>query len=90
LISHGHVAVDKKKVNVSSYQLKEGQEISIMASSKEIAPIVEAKETGSSLTIPEWLEVNLDNLKGKILRMPEREDIKVPVNERMIVELYSK
>ena len=90
LISHGHVAVDKKKVNVSSYQLKEGQEISIMASSKEIAPIIEAKETGSSLTIPEWLEVNLDNLKGKILRMPEREEIKVPVNERMIVELYSK
>jgi small subunit ribosomal protein S4 len=90
LISHGHVAVDKKKVNISSYQLKEGQEISIMPSSKEIAPIIEAKETGSSLTIPEWLEVDLDNLKGKILRMPEREEIKVPVNERTIVELYSK
>ncbi|MBC8389504.1 MAG: 30S ribosomal protein S4 [Actinobacteria bacterium] len=90
LISHGHVAVDGKKVNISSYQLKEGQGVSIMSSSKEITPIVEAKETGSSLTTPEWLEVDLDNLKGKVLRMPEREDIKAPINERMIIELYSK
>ena len=90
LISHGHVAVDGKRVNISSYQLKEGQGVSIMSSSKEITPIVEAKETGSSLTIPEWLEVDLDNLKGKVLRIPEREDIKAPINERMIIELYSK
>ena len=90
LISHGHVAVDEKRVNISSYQLKEGQGVSIMSSSKEITPIVEAKETGSSLTTPEWLEVDLDNLKGKVLRMPEREDIKAPINERMIIELYSK
>jgi len=90
LISHGHVAVDGKRVNISSYQLKEGQGVSIMSSSKEITPIVEAKETGSSLTTPEWLEVDLDNLKGKVLRIPEREDIKAPVNERMIIELYSK
>ena len=90
LISHGHVAVDGKRVNISSYQLKEGQGVSIMSSSKEITPIVEAKETGSSLTIPEWLEVDLDNLKGKGLRIHEREDIKAPINERMIIELYSK
>ncbi len=90
LISHGHVAVDGKRVNISSYQLKEGQGVSIMSSSKEITPIVEAKETGSSLTTPEWLEVDLDNLKGKVLRIPEREDIKAPINERMIIELYSK
>jgi len=90
LISHGHAAVDGKRVNISSYQLKEGQGVSIMSSSKEITPIVEAKETGSSLTTPEWLEVDLDNLKGKVLRIPEREDIKAPINERMIIELYSK
>jgi small subunit ribosomal protein S4 len=90
LISHGHVAVDEKRVNIASYQLKEGQGVSIMSSSKEITPIVEAKETGSSLTTPEWLEVDFDNLKGKVLRIPEREDIKAPVNERMIIELYSK
>ena len=59
-------------------------------SSKEIAPIVEAKESGSSLTPPAWLEVDLDNLKGRLLKIPERDEIKVPINERIIVELYSK
>jgi len=90
LISHGHVAVNDRKVNIASYQLKEGQSISIMPSSREIVPILEAKESGSSLTPPEWLKVDLANLKGEVLRIPERNEIKVPINEQMIVELYSK
>ena len=90
LISHGYMLVDGRKVNIPSYQLKEGQEISVSPSSKEIAPIVEAKESGSSLTPPAWLEVDLDNLKGRLLKIPERDEIKVPINERIIVELYSK
>jgi small subunit ribosomal protein S4 len=90
LISHGHVAVNDRKVNISSYQLKEGQSISIMPSSREILPILEAKESGGSLTPPEWLKVDLANLKGDVLRIPERNEIKVPVNEQMIVELYSR
>ena len=90
LISHGHIQVNGKKVDKSSYQLKEGQEVSVSPASKEIVPVLEAKESGSSLTIPEWLEVNLENLKGKLLRYPERVEIKVPINERIIVELYSK
>lgn len=90
LISHGHIQVNGRKVDKPSYQLKEGQEISVAPSSKEIIPIMEAKESGGSLTMPEWLEVDLDNLKGKLLRYPERDEIKVPINERIIVELYSK
>jgi small subunit ribosomal protein S4 len=90
LISHGHVAVNDRRVNIASYQLKEGQSISIMPSSREILPILEAKESGSSLTPPEWLKVDLANLKGDVLRIPERNEIKVPVNEQMIVELYSR
>lgn len=90
LVGHGHVLVDGKKVDIPSYQLKENQEISIAPSSKEIAPVVEAMESGGSLTMPAWLEVNLEELKGKLLRLPEREDIKAPVNEQIIVELYSK
>ena len=90
LISHGHIFVDGRKVDIPSYQLKEGQEISISPSSKEITPVLEAKESGSSLTPPEWLEVDLGNLKGRLLKIPERDKIKVPINERMIVELYSK
>lgn len=90
LISHGHIQVNGRKVDKPSYQLKEGQEISVAPSSKEIIPIMEAKESGGSLTMPEWLEVDLDNLKGKLLRYPERDEIKVPINEQIIVELYSK
>lgn len=90
LISHGHIQVNGKKVDKPSYQLKEGQEVSVSPSSKEIVPILEAKESGSSLTMPAWLEVNLDNLKGKLIRYPERDEIKVSINEQVIVELYSK
>ncbi|MBM3708115.1 MAG: 30S ribosomal protein S4 [Actinobacteria bacterium] len=90
LISHGHVYVNDKKVDVASYHLREGQTVSIAPSSKEILPVLEAKESASSLTPPEWLKVDLANLKGQILRMPERSEIKAPVNERMIIELYSK
>ncbi|MCK5566438.1 MAG: 30S ribosomal protein S4, partial [Actinomycetia bacterium] len=65
-------------------------EISIAPGSKEIMPILEAKESGGTISIPQWLETDLENLKGKILRLPEREDIQAPINEQIIVELYSK
>lgn len=90
LITHGHITVNGKKVDKPSYQLKEGDEVSVAESSREITPIVGARESGASLTIPEYLEVDLENLKGKLLRYPERDEIKVPVNEQVIVELYSK
>ncbi|MBC7333639.1 MAG: 30S ribosomal protein S4 [Actinobacteria bacterium] len=90
LISHGHIMVDGEKVDIPSYQVKEGQEISVAPKSREILPVLEAKESGGSLTPPAWLEVNLEELKGKVLRLPTREEIKAPVDERMIVELYSK
>jgi small subunit ribosomal protein S4 len=90
LISHGHITIDGKKVDIPSYQLKEGEQISVAPGSREITPVLEAKGSGSSLTIPEWLEVNLDALEGKVLKVPDREEIKAPINEQIIVELYSK
>jgi small subunit ribosomal protein S4 len=90
LINHGHVQVDGKKLDISSYQVKEGQEISIAPGSSEIMPILEAKESGGTINIPEWLESDLEKLKGKIIKFPEREDIQAPINEQIIVELYSK
>ncbi len=90
LIGHGHVAVDGKIVDIPSYQLKEDQEISIAKKSQDIVPVVEAKESAGSLTPPAWLEIDLNKLTGKVLKVPEREEIQVPINERLIVELYSK
>lgn len=90
LISHGHITVDDKKVDISSYQLKEDQTVGVAKDSKEIQPLLEAVESAESLTPPEWLEVNIKNLKAKLLRVPERSEISAPVNEQMIIELYSK
>jgi small subunit ribosomal protein S4 len=90
LINHGHVQVDGKKVDISSFQVTEGQEISIAPGSSEIMPILEARESGGTINIPGWLESDLEKLKGKIIKFPEREDIQAPINEQVIVELYSK
>ncbi|MBN2072594.1 MAG: 30S ribosomal protein S4 [Actinobacteria bacterium] len=90
LISHGHILVDGKKVDIPSYQLKEGNQVSVAPGSREITPVLEARSSGSTITIPEWLEVDLDALEGKVLKIPDREEIKVPINEQIIVELYSK
>jgi len=90
IISHGHIKINGKKVDIPSYQVKIDQEIAIADKSKDIPQIVEARESAGSISVPEWMEVDFQNLKGKITRLPEREDIKAPVNEQMIVELYSK
>jgi len=90
LINHGHVMVDGKKVDISSYPVREGQEVSIAPGSSEIMPVLEAKESGGTINIPDWIESDLEKLKGKIIKFPEREDIQVPINEQVIVELYSK
>jgi small subunit ribosomal protein S4 len=90
LINHGHVTVDGNKLDISSYPVREGQEIGIAASSTEIKPVLEARETGGTINIPDWLESDLEKLKGKVVRFPEREDIQVPINEQVIIELYSR
>jgi len=90
LISHGHVTVDGQKVDISSYQVKEGQTVSIDKNSREIQPVLESVESAESLTPPEWLEVNIKNFTAKLLSVPERNQIGAPVNEQMIIELYSK
>ncbi|MGC1372979.1 MAG: 30S ribosomal protein S4, partial [Candidatus Sulfotelmatobacter sp.] len=90
LVRHGHVAVNGKKVNIPSFQVSAGQEISIRENSKKLTVLELAKEYASHGTTPNWLEVNRDNYTAKILSLPKREDIQLPVNEQLIVELYSK
>ncbi|HEY1676992.1 MAG TPA: 30S ribosomal protein S4 [Candidatus Sulfotelmatobacter sp.] len=90
LVRHGHVAVNGKKVNIPSFQVNTGHEISIRENSKKLLVLELAKEFSSHGTLPSWLEVDRDNYKAKILNLPKREDIQLPVNEQLIVELYSK
>ena len=90
LVRHGHVAVDNRKVNIPSYEVSAGEEVAIRENSKKLAVLELAKEFSSHGTLPSWLEVDRDNYKGRILNLPKREDIQLPVNEQLIVELYSK
>ncbi|MBV9183317.1 MAG: 30S ribosomal protein S4 [Acidobacteria bacterium] len=90
LVRHGHVAVNGRKVNIPSYQSQIGDEITIREASRKLPVLEQAKEFASHQTAPTWLEIDRENLKGRVLALPKREDIQLPVNEQLIVELYSK
>src|SRR5438876_6650984 len=90
LVRHGHVHVDGRKVNIPSYQITVGEEITIRESSRKL-PILElAKDFASHQDAPNWLDIDRDNCKGRIVALPKREDIQLPVNEPLMVESYSK
>ncbi len=90
LVRHGHVAVNGRKVNIPSFQVNVGDEITIRENSKKLPILEAAKEFASHQPVPSWLEINRDNFSGRLLALPKREDINLPVNEQLIVELYSK
>ncbi|MGA7462910.1 MAG: 30S ribosomal protein S4 [Candidatus Korobacteraceae bacterium] len=90
LVRHGHVAVNGRKVNIPSYQVKTGEEITVREGSQKLAILETAKEFASHQAPPAWLEVDRDAYKGRVLALPKREDINLPLNEQLIVELYSK
>jgi len=90
LVRHGHVHVDGRKVNIPSYEVNVGEEIAIRESSRKLAILEQSKDFASHQPAPTWLEIDRDNYKGKVLSLPKREEIQLPVNEQLIVELYSK
>ncbi len=90
LVRHGHVAVNGRKVNIPSFQVNVGDEIVIREKSRKLPILEQAKEFASHQPAPSWLEINRDNYSGRVLALPKREDINLPVNEQLIVELYSK
>ena len=90
LVRHGHVAVNGRKVNIPSFQTNVGDEITIREASRKLGVLEQAKEFAAHGTSPTWLEIDRDNYRGKVLALPKREDIQLPVNEQLIVELYSK
>jgi small subunit ribosomal protein S4 len=90
LVRHGHIAVNGRKVNIPSFQVNVGEEIAIREASKKLVILESAKEFASHQTAPNWLEIDRENYKGRVLSLPRREDINLPINEQLIVELYSK
>ena len=90
LVTHGHYKVNGKKVNVPSYLLKAGDEVSIKDKSLDSDKIKATLEANASRPVPQWLDLNAEAHSAKILALPTREQIMVPVEEHLIVELYSK
>jgi small subunit ribosomal protein S4 len=90
LVRHGHIHVDGRKVNIPSYQVSVGEEIAVRESSRKLSILEQSKDFASHQNAPNWLEIDRDNFKGRVLALPKREDIQLPVNEQLIVELYSK
>ena len=90
VVRHGHISVNGRKVNIPSFQVKIGDVVEIRENSKKLIMLETARDFISGQTRVPWIEVAADSLSGKIVAMPKREDIQLPVNEQQIVELYSK
>ncbi len=90
LVKHGHFLVNGRKVDIPSFQVKVGDEITIREKSRDLIPVVQALESVARRGIPEWLELDADNKKGTVKSVPERSHITMPIQEQFIVEFYSK
>lgn len=90
LVRHGHFTVNGHKVNIPSYLLKVGDVIALKDKSKASPKFKAISDIAGGRVVPKWLEFDAENLTGKVLSLPAREDIDLPVKEHLIVELYSK
>jgi len=90
LVRHGHILVDGKKVTIPSAQLDVEQVISVKEASRKNELIRASVETARGRGVPDWLELDPETFSGKVLKIPAREDIKIPIQEQLIVELYSR
>jgi small subunit ribosomal protein S4 len=90
LVRHGHFLVNGKKVDIPSYSVKQGDLITVLGRSQKNPTLEHAIEEVKGRGIPEWLSFDATSLTGRIVSMPTREQINLPVQEQLIVELYSK
>lgn len=90
LVRHGHITVDGQKVNIPSYQVSVHQTISVKEPSRKNDFIRASVETARGRGVPDWLELDPEDFSGRVLSLPDREQIKIPIQEQLIVELYSR
>ena len=88
IVNHGHITVNGKRVNIPSFEVKVGDVIAIKESKKDKEMFKQLK--GMKIVMPKWLEFNSEKLEGKVLALPQRDDIDLNIQEHLIVELYSK
>lgn len=87
IVSHGHIAVNGRKVNISSYRVKVGDVVSVIENSKNLDLVKEAVE---AVAVPAWLELDKAAFAGKVIQVPTKEDLDFDIDESLIVELYSR
>lgn len=90
LIGHGHILVKGKKVNLPSYIVQKGDSITIKESSRDMPEILDSIAQSEHRGLPAWIEVDSANFVGRVLHIPSRDEIQLPVQDQLIVELYSK
>lgn len=90
VVRHDHIKVNGRKVNIPSYRIRPGDTISVAEKSKDLLVIKTSLISSEKVEVPGWLEVDIEKLAGKVLSLPERDQIDAPVREQLIVELYSK
>jgi len=90
LVRHGHFTVNGRKATVPSMTLRQGDLVSVREKSRKVTRIAGALETLEGRSVPQWLETDKDNFAGSVKAMPVREDITMPIQEQLIVELYSR
>lgn len=90
IVSHGHITVNGKRVDVPSYRVKAGDLVAVAPKSKDLLVIKSALVSNARFQVPAWLEVDIEKLQGSVLALPERDQIDLDIREQLIVELYSK
>ena len=90
LVRHGHFTVNGRKVNVPSYLVKGGDVVTVREKSRKVTRIVESLELAHRRGVPDWLEVTAEQFTGRVKALPTRTDLTMPINEKLVVELYSK
>ncbi|MDQ7788281.1 MAG: 30S ribosomal protein S4 [Thermodesulfovibrionales bacterium] len=90
IVGHGHIQVNGKATNLPSYQVKKGDVIEVKAASRDIPEIIDSLSKSEYRGIPGWIEVDNASFKGKVVHIPSRDEIQLPVQEQLVVELYSK
>jgi len=90
VVRHGHVEVNGRKVNIPSYQVSVGDTVAIREGAKKLVIVEGARDYAAQNVVPTWLQADFENLSGKIVSLPKRDEVQLPVNEQLIVELYSK
>ncbi len=90
MVSHGHICVNGRRVDIPSFRVRPGELVSVAPKAKELLVVKSALVSNERVQVPAWLEVDIEKLQGSVLSLPTRDQIDLDINEQLIVELYSK